>query len=275
MYRGICTSALAQALSKEKRTRLQAISSQFGVIQAGTKAELIQRLTDQVCHFTPVSQFSSVLSFDLGYRNLAYCHLDKHGKILDWRLVDLELSSFHPSAVAPIVRELVRTSLLPQLKHTQAIAVEQQRARSGGGVSVLEGTLRVNCVEAVLWTALYEAADHLQESLIMRPVRRQAVDKVFEKELDDIISTNPSTFAKIKNATYKKKQATSIMVHNWLESGTVVQCQAQYKAMFDQEKKKDDLSDCLTQALAWYKWQGFTQSFIDYFKMNNEIIKTV
>jgi hypothetical protein len=261
--RGICSTTLAQTLLTEKRAQLQSFSSQLGIIQSGTKGELIQRLTAQVGQFTPISQNSSVISFDLGYRNLAYCHLSKNGEILDWRLVDLELDSFHPSAIAPIVKKLVKTSIVPQLKDAQAIIVEQQRARTGSGVSVLEATLRVNCVEAVLWTALvYEFAN---AAIIMKPIRRQAVDRVFQDELDAIISE--------KGPTYKKKKATSSMVQSWLDSGTVVQCEAHLKAMFNQEKKKDDLSDCLTQALAWYKWQEHTQAFIEYLEENSEIKK--
>ncbi len=170
--RGFSTEALSASLSAHKVAQLKEIATQTGIASSGTKPNLVERL---VQHFD-MSQnseklSSSVLSFDLGYRNLAYCHLSQNAEILDWARVDLDLPSFHPSVIAPVVRQFIKDKVQQNLKEADMVVVEQQRARSGGSFSVLESTLRVNCVEAVLWGGLYEAADfHLPEVLIFKPL---------------------------------------------------------------------------------------------------------
>jgi hypothetical protein len=269
--RGFSTESLSKALSTQKVAELKQIATQSGVISSGKKSELVDRLVN---HFHSLQNNkeetkkarSSVLSFDLGYRNLAYCHLSRDAKILDWARVDLDLPSFHPSVIAPVVRQFIRNKVLNNLKVADMVLVEQQRARSGGSFAVLESTLRVNCVEAVLWGGLCEAADLVKRpELKMAPLIRQSVDRVWQAELDAVILENPQRFSKIKAGYYHKKQAGSLLVQKWLDTNTVVNCSEEFKTMFGAEKKKDDLSDCLIQALAWYKWERFSKNYIENF----------
>lgn len=272
--RGFSTESLSKALSIQKVADLKQIATQSGLISSGKKSDLVDRLVN---HFDALQQnktkktCSSVLSFDLGYRNLAYCHLDQHATILDWARVDLDLPSFHPSVIAPVVRQFIRDKVQDNLKVAGMVVVEQQRARSGGGHAVLESTLRVNCVEAILWGGLYEAADIVNRpELKMTPLNRQSVDKVWQLELNDVIQENPQRFRKMKAGYYHKKQAGSLLVQKWLDTNTIVNSSEALKAMYQAEKKKDDLSDCLIQALAWYKWDSFTRNYIDNFIDNKE-----
>lgn len=269
---GICrrsfsTEALSNSLTAHKVAQLKEIALQSGITSSGNKPVLVERI---VQHFNITQNSkqlsSSVLSFDLGYRNLAYCHLSQNADILDWARVDLDLPSFHPSVIAPVVRQFIKDKVHRNLKEADMVVVEQQRARSGGSFSVLESTLRVNCVEAVLWGGLYEAADSVKRPDIkMAPLLRQAVDKTWQLELDDVIAENPERFKKIKAGYYHKKQAGSLLVQKWLDTNTVIQCSDEFKYMFENEKKKDDLSDCLIQALAWYRWERYSRSYIENF----------
>ncbi|CAK7219267.1 hypothetical protein SCUCBS95973_003761 [Sporothrix curviconia] len=118
-----------------------------------------------------------ILSIDMGVRNLAYCLLQVEGKaarsdshrhvpqLLAWERLSLigsgkgatredtasakpPASAFSPPAMAAVAARLIRDRLLP-LAPTHVL-IERQRFRSGGGAAVLEWTVRVNSLEAML-----------------------------------------------------------------------------------------------------------------------------
>lgn len=261
MLRQVCS----EALSTQKVVQLRLLATQSGIVASGNKSQLVQRLTQ---HFEGGYEdtCASVLSFDLGYRNLAFCHLSKDAEILDWARVDLDLPSFHPSVTVPIVRQFIKDRIQDHLKVADKVLVEQQRARTGGSMGVLEPILRVNSVEAILWGGLYEATERINRpQLGIKPILGQAVNSLWQPELDQIIADNPERFNKIKEGYYHKKQVSTLLVQYWLDSNTVVKCSDHFRAMFKDEKKKDDLSDCLIQALAWYRWSNFTREYTKNF----------
>ncbi|KAI8376535.1 ribonuclease H-like domain-containing protein [Radiomyces spectabilis] len=256
------TEAVAHRLASCKAYELREIALKSGVKTIGTKAALESRLLSHyqgvIDESTRQGRFSfedglpsSVLSVDLGYRNLAFVQLTKNNTVKAWSRVDLELPSFHPSVAAPLVREFVKSRLMPLMPSTGAIAVEQQRARSNGSFGVFEVTLRVNCVEAMLWCALHEVTEG--RSMPKEAIPRQIVDGYWKDTLLQFAS-DPST-AKLTGKD--KKQAGTRLVEHWLENNHTIHCSDTLKAQFAQESKKDDLSDCLLQALTWYQWRRF------------------
>ncbi|KAI9472365.1 MAG: ribonuclease H-like domain-containing protein [Benjaminiella poitrasii] len=252
------TNRFVPHLQSQKASELKMIAINCGVACSGTKSELIDRLS---LHFSNASNeplSRSILSFDVGYRNLAYCILDSDAKIVDWARVDLELPGFHPSVVAPIIRQFVR-SLDDRVRGVDRVLVERQRARTGGGHAVLEVTLRVNCVEALLWCSLMEVTE--LRPVPMTPIPRQIVDRVWQSQLVTVIGHNPA-LQSLRSKTTQKKRATASLVQHWLETNTVVDCSQELKDMFYKEKKQDDLGDCLLQALTWYEWEKYSQQFI-------------
>ncbi|KAI8647629.1 ribonuclease H-like domain-containing protein [Parasitella parasitica] len=243
-----CTQALATSLRTRKVADLKDIATNCGVLTGGTKAVLVDRLT---AHLASPTQSSSILSFDLGYRNLAYCHLSANKTVLDWARVDLDLPSFHPSVVAPIVRKFIKDKVLQNLEVVDRVLVEQQRARTGGSSNVFEHTLRVNCVEAVLWCGLFEGIEMTKRNTVkMNPTLRHCIDRVWRDDLQAVMAEAPQKFTKIKVGQYQKKQAGAMLVQKWLDTDTVVTCPDHFKEMYALEKKKDDLSDCLQVILA-------------------------
>ncbi|KAF1807425.1 hypothetical protein V8B55DRAFT_1583426 [Mucor lusitanicus] len=203
--RGINTDALSTSLQAKRVADLKEIATGCGVLTSGNKPDLVQRLT---AHFTlPPPASSSILSFDLGYRNLAYCHLDANKTVLDWARVDLDLPSFHPSVVAPIVRQFIKDRVMQNLEVADRVIVELQRNRSNGSHNILEGTIRVNCVEAILWTGLYEGVERIHRQVDMTPVLRQNIDRAWKDEIQQVIADDPQRLGKLKSSYGQKKLA--------------------------------------------------------------------
>ncbi|CAK7562308.1 MAG: hypothetical protein SEPTF4163_000147 [Sporothrix epigloea] len=148
---------------------------------SGTRAVLradLEAAISEVSALLPRSNTSvqRILSIDMGVRNLAYCLLQVDNKadrssghpvtqLVAWKRLsliggekdiagndtasaELPASAFSPPAMATVAARLVRDQLLP-LAPTH-ILIERQRFRSGGGAAVLEWTVRVNSLEAML-----------------------------------------------------------------------------------------------------------------------------
>ncbi|KAI7865373.1 ribonuclease H-like domain-containing protein [Spinellus fusiger] len=251
-------------LSLQKGAQLKDMAGNSGLAKSGTKPVLVDRLLQYykgiVLENTVQGHYDrsrvvseSVLSFDLGYRNLAFCHL-KGNDIVRWSRVDLALPSFHPSVTAPLVRQFVQQHLQPWIHEVQAVIIEQQRYRSGGAHTVLESTIRVNSIEAMLWYALGEM--ELPPTCSMEPVLRASVEATWAESMDLYV---PLCVAN----TLKKKKAGVMVVDGWLKD-LVLNCPEDLWEQYDGEKKKDDMCDSLLQAKAWYQWRKYTASEIDH-----------
>ncbi|GAN05478.1 hypothetical protein MAM1_0093d04949 [Mucor ambiguus] len=227
--RGINTHALSTSLQTKRVADLKGIAIGCGVLTGGNKPDLVERLTSHFTSPTPASL--SILSFDLGYRNLAYCHLDANKTVLDWARVDLDLPSFHPSVVAPIVRQFIKERVMQNLEVADRVLVEMQRNRSNGSHTILEGTIRVNCVEAILWTGLYESIDCINRQVNMTPVLRQNIDRAWKDEIQQVIDEDPHRLSKLKSSYAQKKLAGAYLVQHWLDTDTVVTCPDTLKEM--------------------------------------------
>lgn len=267
-------------LSILKASELKQVAVQCGVATSGNKMELCDRIrhrfTTAIGNISRHGHFeanqlvpASVVSLDLGYRNLAQIHLRHDNTIIAWDRIDLDIpeESFHPSVSAPFVRRYIQSNLEPLLLGNDdtvgAVLVEQQRYREAGAAAVLETTIRVNCVEAMLWYALYDMVDRHDslQSIPLMAIQRQAVDRVWAPYWEKFIS--PSLAMSKRSKTYQKKQACSRLVEHWLQQDQVVTCRdTQIKDGFLQEGKKDDLSDCLLQAMTWYQWRRFMVDYI-------------
>ncbi|KAI7897110.1 uncharacterized protein EV154DRAFT_557900 [Mucor mucedo] len=212
----------SEVLTAHKVVQLRQLAIQSGILSSGNKSQLVQRLAH---HFEsePEDTCASVLSFDLGYRNFAFCHINKDAEIVDWALVDFDLPSFHPSVTAPVIRQFIKDRIQDHLKVADKVLIEQQRARSNGSISILEPILRVNSIEAILWGGLYEATERINRpQLTMKPVLGQAVNSLWQPELDQVIANNPERFNKIKEGYYHKKQVSTLLVQYWLDTNTVI-----------------------------------------------------
>ena len=186
-------------LAQLKGDQLRSLAAAIGINSSGTKPNLISALQTRLPRsvFGPENEAftrrrpnpeerdlglelqskSSILSIDMGIRNLAYCRilppsLDDRGKIpkpvvTDWTRNDIstpsdtakETNSGHLGAAdfePDIYAAHAYTLLAPLVKQMPPshILIERQRFRSMGGVAVQEWTLRVNMFESMLYAVL-------------------------------------------------------------------------------------------------------------------------
>lgn len=163
-------------------TALRDLAVLCGRNSSGTRAVLRADLEEAMYEtaFAGSEKKTRILSIDMGVRNLAYCLLEVSSfpslksppKLVAWERLSLiggaekeanestaaaaatppsaklPASAFSPPAMAAVAARLIRERLLP-LRPTH-ILIERQRFRSGGGAAVLEWTVRVNSLEAML-----------------------------------------------------------------------------------------------------------------------------
>ncbi|KAG2182494.1 hypothetical protein INT43_007425 [Umbelopsis isabellina] len=260
LYRNAVLKELRSRLEVNKASQLKMEAALTGVAVSGTKKELIERivlhydtvLLDDTVTKTYTAVPESVISIDMGYRNLAFAHVSREQKVLRWCRVDLDIDNHHPSQSASTVTRFVRDQLLkgiPPSSTDCAIVIEKQRFRSMGGFSVLEHTLRVNMVEAMLWSALQCMTD---PNMIKEAVSPVAVEKYWS----DI-----KGYCSDDNQLSSKKKRSELLVAKLLSSN-YIDCNPELLNMFASEKKKDDLSDSMLQGLAWLDWRKYTQKNI-------------
>lgn len=174
-----------------KAAQLKHTAFLLGLPSAGTKSELENLILRHVETPTPLSKPTTIVSVDMGIKNLSICTLEtmepiasktRTGseksklRIADWKKLDVlsklssqsttptELdsvsasakSSLSPTAFTPSILSRAAVQITNSLLTYKPdhILIERQRFRSGGAAAVQEWTLRVNMLESMLWACL-------------------------------------------------------------------------------------------------------------------------
>ena len=303
---GSCTNA-----------QLRILARAVGVNTSGTKPILTSALRDHLPKRTldlDKSQRTRILSIDMGIRNLAYCCLvlprtgrqnttgvekpvvhnwtrlaiseepTKSGESKDNLLPEANgepkasspKEAFDPATYSQHAYDLV-TTLVEDLKPTHVL-IERQRFRSMGGPAVLEWTLRVNMLEAMIYAVLKTFSERGLWQGVVHSVTPSKVSNFWITDSETVLKEGSGS----KSA--KTKTAKINMVAEWLKEGTrfelkgaaaqlgeaylrkktgkVNQSSVKQKssaskaqaAVGNSVKKLDDLADCLLQGMAWIKW---------------------
>ncbi|TGZ77631.1 ribonuclease H-like protein [Ascodesmis nigricans] len=246
-------------LSTLKATQLRTLNRCMGFTVAGTKPTLIQQLLT-MDYRTP----RTLLSIDMGVKNLSYCVLSpshtltKHNltfKSHAWRHEALEVPKT-PTAFAALAKATV-TRLLEKYPNVDTILIERQRWRSHGSNAVLQHTIHCNTFEAMLHACFLCLMD---------------------SEAQAIRSVDPSAVANYNGTVGKRER--EVLLRGMLASGEVV-------VKGDTEQwdtpprranntiKRDDLVDCLVQAVTWMRWQENRRVLLEEGSMPEEAVEAV
>ncbi|KAJ2454672.1 hypothetical protein GGF42_003566, partial [Coemansia sp. RSA 2424] len=105
---------------------------------------------------------AEVVSIDIGFRNLAFAHVARCGRVLEWRRVELLTeANFEPWTLAAVVEEFVRTALPARPASACTYLIEHQRFRSQGSAAVTDSVMVNNLIEALLYANLRHAGAHI------------------------------------------------------------------------------------------------------------------
>lgn len=162
-----------------KVSQLKTIAYLTGLNSTGAKPLLTSRLLRQLPHSlisntnspSHQSQPTTIVSIDMGIRNLAYCRLTLPRAstqptiplLTEWTRVAIsrppvaegsnsESEQFDPATYSQHAYDLVEKLVVHE--NPSHILIERQRFRSMGGSAVQEWTLRVNMFEAMLYAVL-------------------------------------------------------------------------------------------------------------------------
>ncbi|KAF9210020.1 hypothetical protein BGZ59_009855 [Podila verticillata] len=291
--------------------------------------ESIDLSSDSVVRLKETALPRSIVSIDVGIRNLAWVELSSRGEILRWSVDDLlggdesetesvvvgqvDLSdaapteTTHEKTIAKKKAKLSKKVLAPQYdprlvalrldqimqtifnsEQIEGVIVERQRFRTGGMHAVLDATFKCGVVEGMIhtWLAIWEKGrlpgilDNKRKDVTIESISPRAVGTWWSigsgtRSSGDDSSTeasmgSASEVETIAKYATKKKQSRAI-VDGWIqqledkeESKTRtrdinhpfrVSCSPDIREWYRLERKRDDLSDCLLQAVAWYEWR--------------------
>ena len=237
-----------------KLKELGAISVNCGLSSSASKTHQIEALKS--FYYKDVLEFytnchKSILSLDLGLCNLALCEveaLDFFGccdkkivptfRVLKWNKFDLRLPEiYNPSNYACSVRVFVQNEIR-SLFTGRDIFIERQRYRSGSNSAILETIIRLAILEAQLHCFLSESFK--------------------------VTSINPVAVARYHSLPTgkEKKSAAVALVKELLKVGRII-IPSNLKDFFMNQKKQDDLADCLLQAIAVYEFRRNCKKFIE------------
>ncbi|CAG8564343.1 5808_t:CDS:2 [Ambispora leptoticha] len=247
----------------------------------------------------------SIVSIDIGSKNLAYVHLTKDLRILDWQLHQFDLKVLEIGCFGPSVLSFVHDTLLPKqnIENLGSFVLERQPFRTFAS----SGILKLITLETTLYTVLLDRAKEGVSVESLTPIQTaRFVDARLgnlEKSEDDSNNDKeekPSNSKKKKlnkeSKTLKKsivkefsagigleddhyyttwldsigksssisnlkrtgnrnrKRLSKSIVKNWLADHKNLYTDEQFD-YYNNAKKKDDLTDCLLQALSYYNYR--------------------
>ncbi|KAJ1674793.1 hypothetical protein EV182_002550 [Spiromyces aspiralis] len=220
-----------------------------------------------------------VVSIDIGFRNMAVVHLSRDREILDWKRVELlPEARFEPWDLAKRVHSFCAEHLPRVPVHLGTYIIEHQRFRTQGSSAVANAVMINNIIEALIYANLG------QFDVEVEAINPATVSTYFgfpAAGSTALRNKKGESAGGARNLT--KKRAATVIVKSWLEPWTngddssvrdttrdpppsasssasavplmPLKADVKWAAFLKSERKKDDLSDSLLQAMAWLDWQ--------------------
>lgn len=185
---------------------------------------------------------------------------------------------FSPAYMAQIALNFIQTHILPQ--NPTHILIERQRFRSSSSPAILDWTIRVNTLEAMIYAilAVHQSNGVWKGELVPVAPRRVGTFLLEDNQSTAaLMGSSLTTPTKVLEATKKRKiellgriiQERDLLQFNDPEAerigGSIVQrarLGAENDGNYERLAKADDLADCLLQGLAWLEWQRNTANLI-------------
>ncbi|KAF8544048.1 mitochondrial resolvase Ydc2 [Trichophaea hybrida] len=269
-------SVIERLTQSLKVTDLKRLSSLLGLNITGNKTDLRNQIHSLANNASPPTPISRILSIDMGIRNLAYCVVDvptdpreRPPKILHWTRTQVPLFPTLTSQSISLphfagAANTLATTLLRDHAPSH-ILIERQRWRSGGASSVLEWTIRVNSLEAMLhatlcalqtsgaWAGSFESVDPGRVTRLCVPEKKGRVTAAGIKMLKKEVVRGWLRSGGVMRLSGKDAEESAELVLLWDAARGAKKRNGE--RLTPEERKVDDLADCLLQAVAWMGWQ--------------------
>lgn len=187
------------------------------------------------------------LSFDIGEINMAYCLLGDNKRIRRWGLFSIRSTTYEGKCMA-LILELDKLRLEEGIPLT--ILIEQQ-PKLNAKMRVIEGFLFMYFTRKKI-----EGATNIQKIISYSPKYKL---KCYSGE---------PIILKCKEGYYKRKK---LSIEHCLRLTT--EDAPEWKTLFAESKKKDDLSDCYLQGLSYIMYEN-SKSVIEEKPRTKKILKS-
>ncbi len=215
---------------------LQQYASIMGIsISTKERASKITTVQHIVQHLETLKESPErVISIDVGTKHLAFTVLSRDHAILDWSVHDFGFDSFDICKYTTAIYEFVQLRLKRWMDGHFAVLSEDQYVQ---GTQTPHHIIEVNMVAAQLHAFLRPFAQTIRPVMVSQ------------------------TFG-MSGLPYRTKKAKAVAIVSDLVESKAVACSDESRRTWETAIKKDDLSDCLLQALAYYEWIAERHQFL-------------